>query len=375
MGADHFKVGWCFVELLRIESFRCKVMAESDERCEMRILYFSVHAILEFDEIRLFRYLGYDVFSLGTYFGGKASQAFRPEIDFGSDLNFFMSEFKRLGGYFSPDEDCTKSIIPKSFIELFDVVIVMHEPKFLTHFWDQLSCRPVIWRTIGVDIRGMDNRLSDLRRKGMHIVRYSPIEQKSDCYIGHDIIIRFSKRISDYEKWSGSGKFVLTFANDFAQRFAPEYQLYMSATKNLNAILGGVGNEDVPGSLGLVNYSKQLELLSNASCYFYSSGSFITYTLNFMEAWLAGTPMIVLDCQSVYSKEKCQFAEVQSLVTDGEDGFIINSAKGAHDIICELIGNIELSQKIGAAGAAKAKTFFDEHLNAELWKSFLTQIV
>lgn len=65
----------------------------------MKILYFSVHAILEYDEIRMFQSLGHTVFSLGAYYGGKASQPFRPEIDFDqAAIQEIMDAFQSMGG-------------------------------------------------------------------------------------------------------------------------------------------------------------------------------------------------------------------------------------------------------------------------------------
>lgn len=341
----------------------------------MRILYFSVHAILEFDEIRLFHSLGHTVFPLGTYFGGKASQAFRPEINFDEDFFELMGQFKRMGGFFTSQTLGANAIIPASFIDLFDVVIVMHDANFLHQFWDILSRKPVVWRTIGVDVGGMDSRLKELRRNGLYIVRYSPFEEKSELYIGHDAVIRFSKRTSDYHQWSGTGQFALTFANDFAERFPLEYSLYVSAISGVDARLGGKGNFDLSNLLGLVSYDVQLDLLSRASCYFYTAGTFITYTLNFMEAWLAGAPLIALDCNFVYPEERCKFAEIPSLIEDGTDGFLVNSAKGAHDIMCELISNPDLGRRISSAAIERAKSLFDEAVNASLWQAFLLSIV
>ena len=95
----------------------------------MNILYVSVHAILEFDEINLLRSLGYFVFPLGSYFGGEASQQFRPEIDFGPELLEWMDRFTVLGGHYSPHIKKDEYNLPEEFIKMFDCCIVMHNPE------------------------------------------------------------------------------------------------------------------------------------------------------------------------------------------------------------------------------------------------------
>ncbi len=340
----------------------------------MRILYMSVHSILEFDEIRLFRGLGYTIFPLGTYFGGKASQLFRPDLDFGDEFPHLLAEFERMGGIYNQNNPHTENRIPASFVDLFDVTVVMHEPDILHHHWQNLSRRPVIWRTIGVSITVTESRMKSLRDQGMHIVRYSPIEQACPEYLGHDAIIRFSKRLSDFLPWSGEGRFALTFSNNFAQRFPIEYKLYSAATRDIKAVLGGRGNDETAHAIGLVTYAEQLELLSKASSYFYAAGTFISYTLNFMEAWLSGVPLVTFDCRMLYNKETCRYSEVPSLVTDSQDGFIVGDATGARDILIELANNPDLAHKIGMAGAKKAASLFDEKVNATAWSDLLDRI-
>jgi len=337
----------------------------------MRILYFSVHAILEYDEIRMFQSQGYTVFPLGAYFGGKRSQGFRPEINFGAEFQMLMDEFTRLGGVYSPYNHYLANIIPDGFIDLFDVCIIMHEPSVISHYWPGLSRRPVVWRTIGVDTEGADQVLRPFRDRGLKVVRYSPTESLGADYLGHDAVIRFSKRRSDFLERCPSEKFALTFSNDFAQRYPEEFNIFLNSTSGKRALVSGKGNESYHDQLGLISYERQLSLLSMTTCYFYCSGTFIPYTLNFMEAWLAGAPLVALDCRAVYPEERCKFAEIPQLVTNGEDGFLVKSVTEAREVLNALFDDDRLAQKIGEAGAAKAATLFDEDVNGLAWKALL----
>jgi hypothetical protein len=337
----------------------------------VRILYFSVHAILEYDEIRLFQSLGYTVFPLGSYFGGKRTQDFRPEIEFGREYYMLLDEFRRLGGIYSPHNACLENYIPEEFVDMFDACIIMHEPSVIAHYWSALSRRPVVWRTIGVDIEGADEKLRPFRDRGLKIVRYCPTESLGTKYLGHDAVIRFAKRRSDFLERRPDETFALTFSNDFAQRYPQEFALFAEATDGKRAFIGGMGNEACPDQLGLVSYERQLSLLSMATCYLYFSGTFIPYTLNFMEAWLAGAPLVALDCRAFYPEERCKFAEIPQLITNGEDGFLVKSVAEARDVLNALFDDEGLAHRIGEAGAAKAMSLFDEEVNGRAWKAFL----
>jgi hypothetical protein len=340
----------------------------------VRILYFSVHAILEYDEIRLFQSLGYTVFTLGSYFGGKRTQDFRPEISFGEDYYTLLGEFHRLGGVYSPYNSYLDNHIPEAFVDMFDACVIMHEPSVISHYWSTWSRRPVVWRTIGVDTEGADEALRPFRDQGLRIVRYSPTESLSKDYLGHDAVIRFAKRRSDFLERSPNEKFVLTFSNDFAQRYPDEFAVFEKSTAGKKALLGGKGNETYPEQIGLVSYERQLSLLSMATCYYYCSGTFIPYTLNFMEAWLSGAPLVALDCRAVYPEERCKFAEIPQLITNGRDGFLVRSVDEAREVVDALFNNESLAQRIGGAGATKAASLFDEEVNGLAWKVLLQNL-
>ena len=340
----------------------------------MRILYFSVHAILEYDEIRLFQSLGYTVFSLGSYFGGKRTQEFRPEIEFGEEYHMLLEEFHRLGGVYSPYNGYLENHIPEAFVDMFDACVIMHEPSVVSHYWSTFSRRPVVWRTIGVDTEGADEALRPFRDRGLKIVRYCPTESLGKNYLGHDAVIRFAKRRSDFLERCPNEKFALTFSNDFAQRYPEEFAVFANSTSGKRALVGGKGNESYHDQIGLVSYERQLSLLSMATCYYYCSGTFIPYTLNFMEAWLAGAPLVALDCRAFYPEERCKFSEIPQLITNGEDGFLVKSVDEARDVVNALFDDERLAQKIGAAGAAKAASLFDEDVNGLAWKAFLESL-
>lgn len=64
---------------------------ESAERSRsLKILYHSVHLVLEYDELTLFSGMGHDVFSLGAYFAHRRDEA-RADLDFRPRPEFDVS--------------------------------------------------------------------------------------------------------------------------------------------------------------------------------------------------------------------------------------------------------------------------------------------
>lgn len=336
----------------------------------MRILYLSVHQVLEYDEIRMFQDLGHFAFPLGVYFGGSPVEPFRPPLHFSSPFEDMLAEFQRLGGVYRYAAPADQQVIPRSFVEQFDVVIVMHDLDFIERHWSALSAAKVVWRSIGVGTEQLEPRVAALRSAGMLVVRYCSTEQIASRYAGHDAVIRFGKVEDDIPVWQGGEAQVLTFSHLFRQRFPVEYAFYVEAVAGVTSKLGGTGNEDVPGALGIVDFATQQSLLTTSSLYFYGAGTFIPYTLNFMEAWLSGIPLVALDCRAVYSEPQCRFAEVPTLITSGVDGYLVRSPEEARRIFRDLMADEGLARRIGAAGAERARAHFSSRVIGPQWQAF-----
>ena len=340
----------------------------------MKILYVSVHQILEFDEIRMFHDLGYFVFPLGVYFGGKTSEPFRPNIEFPPSLSEHLDIFERLGGKYGYARPATDQIIPREFIELFDVVIVMHDFDFLEHHWPALSAAKVVWRSIGVGVQEYEHRVKPLRDKGCRVVRYSPTEQLAVGYAGHDAIIRFGKH-DPASQWAGGEQQILTFSHYLPQRFPREYEFYAAATANLTTVLCGDGNTGLAGAAGIVDFETQMRLLTHSSIYFYAGGTFIPYTLNFMEAWMIGIPLVATDCRAVYPPEQCVFADVPNLIKSGQNGFLVSTPDQASGLFRDLMADPAMAKEIGDRGAADARAHFSAAVIGPQWRAFLERLV
>jgi len=336
----------------------------------MRILYYSVHQILEDDEVRLFQALGHDVCCLGTSSPTGALTAFREAIPFNEQERELYAAFARLGGVFRYGRESGTHHIPPAFVDLFDVVIVMHAADFIVNHWDALSRRPVVWRTIGQAIEHLEVPMRQFRESGMKIVRYSPIEAAASTHIGSDATIRFFKSPDVYHGWTGETAQFLTFSNLYKDRYPEDAKDYIEISEGITTVLGGAHNEGMPGAIGMVTSQEQENLYRQSRAYLYGHGLAIPYTLNFMEAWMTGIPMVVhapLDRRGM-------FFEIDQLITDGVDGYISRDVATTRTRLQALIDDRDLAARIGAAGRERAKKLFSIEHAREQWTAFLESV-
>jgi len=298
----------------------------------MRILYYSVHSVLEDDEIRMLRGLGHEVFPLGVNFGFAAVEPFRDSIMFSEREQALLGDFHRMGcayRYGHPYRD--DIVLTQGFVALFDVVIVMHDLEFIDRFWSVLSQVPVVWRTIGQNIDGYEPTAATLRARGMHIVRYSPVEREAAHYSGETALIRFCKDAAHYGSWTGEDRQILTFANLLAQRYPREAQIYLDTVAGLPTALGGVGNEAMPGHIGLLTPQQQQERYNASRAYLYCSGSDVPYTLNFIEALMSGLPLVAFRFDQPH-----RYYEIPALLEAG-GGMVASSVEEARGFLGRLL--------------------------------------
>lgn len=337
----------------------------------MKILYFAVHQILEDDEVRLFQSMGHDVCLLGDSGPTGAVQNYRERIPFNAvELEFYAS-FAALGGQFTYCGNPKDFVIPKDFVAQFDVVIVMHDPGFLREHWAALSTRPVVWRTIGQAIEQLEPYMKDLRDDGLRIVRYSPKEAEAPGHLGADATIRFFKNKATLGSWTGSSRTALSFSNAFAQRYPADAADYVTIAAGLPVVLGGIGNEALPGAIGMVPFDRQASMYQQAGAYLYAHGLEVPYTLNFIEAWYTGVPMVI---HAPYDR-RGRYFEIDELITHGEDGIICRSPEEAHKAIDMLLNDIPLAQALSSRAQEKAGTLFSVELAKRQWGDFLRTLV
>ena len=335
----------------------------------MNILYKSVHHILEDDEVRLFQSLGHNVCCFGVNSPAGALQPFRDPIKFNERERNLYDCFEKLGGKGRPNDE--SFFIPAEFVDLFDVVIVMHDINFILAHWPVLSRRPVVWRTIGQELVRAEVALKKVREEGLIIVRYSPTEQEIPGFIGEDVLIRFAKSPIMYSNWSGTAEYVLTFSNFYEQRYPLVAAAYRTLGSTLPMRIGGMGNDGISGTLGFLSLREQIEQYRACGAYLYGHGLEIPYTLNFIEAFMTGAPVVVyapLDQRGAY-------LEVDRLIVDGDNGFVCRDIDSTERRLRQLLTDGKLASNISSRGRETAIELFAEEKIAEQWRMFFTKLM
>lgn len=343
----------------------------------MKLLYLSAHSILEYDELTLFHELGYSIFSPGAYVeplnpGDASLRPGIPGLEYDPNI---VEQWHRLSSA-HPGED-GKDHLTKEFVDNFDVIVVMHLPRWIERNWDAMKHKTVIWRTIGQSISNNENQLRPFRAEGMKIVRYSPMESNIPGFIGSDALIRFYKDPNNYGEWNGKEKRVISFAQSMKQRgSACNFEFFEETTRPFNRHLFGPGNEDIGNwTTGKVPYERLRQEMRNNRVYFYTGTHPASYTLNFIEAWMTGIPVIAIG--SEYGNGAAfpnhDLYEIPHLIQDGVTGFVSDSKEELQFYIKTLFENDSLAAAIGKAGRDEAMRHFNKDMIKASWNAFLSK--
>ena len=335
----------------------------------MNILYYSAHAVLEDDEVRILQSLGHSVCCLGVNTKHGNSQKYRPDLKF-SELEIGLYNlYEELGGNYKAPAD-SDEYIPDGFAQNFDAIIVMHQFHIIQQNWSKFKGVPVVWRTIGQDIETFDRYLKKFRDDGLLVIRYSPFEMRIDNSLGCDAVIRFSKDPTLYAQWHGSENKALTVVNGFSYRYPQEVAGYRRICDEIDTILGGVTNEDFTNSIGFLSFEEQCELYRKCRAYIYVNGRDIPYPLSFIEAWMTGVPVVVYAPFDMVGR----FYEVDTLITHEEDGFVCRSVDEVVTVCSRLFKDRDYAASISVAGRKSAIRLFGLERVTEDWRKFLSRI-
>jgi glycosyltransferase involved in cell wall biosynthesis len=333
----------------------------------MKIFYFSCHAILEYDEIKLYHELGHEVFSAGAYSNPLGHPSLPrpglPQLTHYPDLERAASTIRATGG-----------AIPQEIIDWADVVIFMHEPEILEKNWEKLKAKRVIFRSIGQCVQHQEMILQRLKFEGLQIVRYSPKEAKIPSYAGSDAIIRFYKDPEEYGNWNGNTVQVMNISQSIRQRAdACYYSQVAGAMRDLPGKIYGIGNEDL-GEMwgGELTPDQLMQVLRDNRVYVYAGTMPAQYTLSFIEAMMTGIPMVVIGRNITLEKFiHFDYYEVADLITSGSDGFIGNTIEELRVFVKMMLDSPDVARQIGENGRKTAIELFGKETIAAQWREFL----
>lgn len=333
----------------------------------MKILYFSCHSVLEYDEVLLFHSMGYDVFSAGAYSNPAGHPSLpRPGIEglkHYPNLERAASTIRATGGTF-PDE----------LIDWADTIIFMHEPEILQKNWEKLKKKRVIFRSIGQCTGGQEAILSGLVAQGLEIVRYSPMESNIPNFAGANAMIRFYKDPQEFGDWNGKNAEIINFTQSLRQRSTfCGYDVIMGATEGMPRKIYGLSNEDL-GALwgGSVNYDQQRDVLRNSRVYLYHGTYPTSYTLSFIEALMTGIPVVavgeVLGNGAMFGFKTY---EIQNIIQNRKNGFISNKIDELRESCQFMLKDENAARQIGENGRRTAVELFGIKTIKDQWHKYL----
>lgn len=269
----------------------------------VNILLLASHGIAEYDDIRMFHHLGFDVFCPGGYANpakpGETLRPALPDVPYHADLAA-LCDIQRAKHPEAPGRyiDWAKADLHPGVIEWADVIIVHHFIReWIRDQWPRIRHKRVIWRTCGQSDPGLERDMLRCRDDGLQIVRYSPAEQRHfgeiGAFAGQDALIRFGKFPQDYEPWIGSDRAVGNVTQNMVERGdAVGLSFWLEATKGLPARPAGPGSQRLPGGIGPLGYDAMRHYLRFVKVYLYTGTTPASYTLGLIEALMTGTPVV-----------------------------------------------------------------------------------
>jgi glycosyltransferase involved in cell wall biosynthesis len=358
--------------LLGVHKPKKKTFYASVKPKAKRLLYLSCHSSLEYDEVKLFSELGMDVFSVGALSNPKKpSDPLRPGLDI-ADHKDLRASLKGLGD----------QILSTEAIQWADVIVVMHHPHWIECNWRRMKDKTVIWRSVGQSHAALEGLVARHRPKGMKVVRYSPLEKNTPDYCGHDAVIRFYKDPEEFCGWRGDKARAMTVYSGLRKRAFPvteeltNYDLFERGTRNFDRVVFGPNNADLVSiNGGTLSYEDMKEEMRRSRVYFYTGAMPTCYTLNFLEAWMTGIPVVGIEMDRPYTAPGTGHTnEMPSLIANGVSGFLSDDPKELSEVIRELMGNRKVAQQIGEQGRKRAIELFGKETIKNQWKEFFRSI-
>lgn len=349
----------------------------------MNVLLLASHAVAEYDDVRMFHDLGYDVFAPGGYEdprdSGEGIRPALPEVPFFADLAALCRVQRETYGEPGPAIDWAKGRLHPDLIDWADVIIVHHFPdRWIGGQWDAIKHKRVVWRTCGQSNPSLERYMTQFVDQGLEVVRYSPAEQRYfgevGAFAGQHALIRFGKYPEDYGPWIGDQMVVGNVTQDLVNRGdACGYGFWQRATAGLPTLPSGKGSEVIAGT-GSLSYAAMLNYLRSIRVYLYTGTRPASYTLGLIEAMLTGVPVVSIDAKSwgedwggtgLFEGSDLTHRHVESALRHREQ----DPADAAHDALATYLDHPNLTTS--GLQRHRAIELFGMDTVGPQWKAFL----
>lgn len=331
----------------------------------MKLLYMPCHAVLEFDQMRLWHELGHEVFSLGSYIDPAAPHdPKRPALP-------HIPAHPELAKGVTGD---AKELLPLHLVEWADAIVIDHIPRWVANNWPRIRHKNVVWRTIGQSTPDVENALRPYA-KDLFIVRYSDREQQIPGYVGGDALIPFYKDPDEYGGWNGSDPSVITLAQHMRKRkeFC-HFDVFEHATRGYPRKLYGPGNEDTSMTQGEVDYEQMKAALRDHRVFFFTGTQPASYTLSLIEAMMTGIPIVAAGPRWMDDLFHLNLYEIPDIIVNGMNGYWSDDISSLRDGIGILLKDYDLACAVSEAGRETAIRWWSKEMVKEEWREFFDQL-
>lgn len=153
----------------------------------------------------------------------------------------------------------------------------------------------------------------------------------------------------------------LTVGHRIGQRWDKGHCPYVTVSHLMpdRLVLVGPGNEGLPGAVGGITHAALMEMYARNRVYF-NPGPIIGISV--AEAMTAGMPVVAF-----------RPINLQDLIVDGVNGFIVDTVDGAVLKIRRLLENPEMARRMGAESRRTALRRFDSIHFVRQWNSLLEE--
>lgn len=338
------------------------------------MLILASHAVAEFDDIRMFHDLGYEVFAPGGYErpsqSGEGIRPALPQVPEYPDLVAACNRQRERGGDPGPWIDWAKANIAPEVIEWADVIIAHHfVDRWVAAQWKDIRHKRVIWRTCGQSNPDLERLMAPLVDDGLQVVRYSPAEERFfgevGAFAGQHALIRFGKYPQDYHGWTGNHAVVGNLTQHMVQRGdACGYRFWMDATAGLPVSPAGPGSEAI-GGIGELSYERMLAYLQRTRAYLYTGTRPASYTLGLIEAMMTGTPVVSIGPRAWGD----EWGGTDLFEVIAEPGF--DEPLRARDALAILLTDPVAAETLSLSQRRRAIDLFGIETIGAQWKAFL----
>jgi hypothetical protein len=155
----------------------------------------------------------------------------------------------------------------------------------------------VIWRTCGQSNAFLEEVMTELRKDGLQIVRYSPAEERAFRRLGtwaragraHPLR-QVPRRLRAVDRRRRGGR--QRHPEHGRPRRVLRPRLLARGDRGLPVKPAGLQSEVLPGGLGALTYPEMVEYLRHIRAYLYTGTQPASYTLALIEAMMTGVPVV-----------------------------------------------------------------------------------